>query len=598
MTERATTLRIALAQVNVTVGDIEGNARLISEWVASARERGAQLVLFPEQAVTGYPAEDLWLKPHFLEVARRALEEIAATVRGLVAIVGFPEREAATYNSAAVLADGGIRGVYRKILLPNYSVFDERRYFEPGDEASLIEVSGVRLGLTICEDIWYPGPPASVEALSGASLIVNPSASPYHRGKGISRERMVAARARETDAAFAVCNLVGGQDELVFDGHSVVVDARGETLARATQFAEELVVCDVPLVPTRVNAAAKEDPGAGPLGASARLLASFEPSVEAPSDAEKPPPLAELLEPEAEVYEALKLGLRDYVRKNGFERVLVAVSGGIDSALVALVAVDALGPERVCCVVLPSPHSSTETQADARAIVANLDAELVEIPIEPAMHTYDELLEHATDGAAPEPGPGPGTEAAREVQAGGAGAQLAAENIQARIRGNLMMALSNRHGWLVLTTGNKSEMSVGYATLYGDMAGGFAVIKDVPKTLVYRLVRYRNALADSELVPESVLERAPSAELRPDQRDEDSLPPYDVLDRILADYVEEDRGRDQIVADGIPAEVVDRVIAMVDRSEYKRRQAPPGIRITPKAFGRDRRLPITNRFRG
>jgi NAD+ synthase (glutamine-hydrolysing) len=553
VTEKATTLRIALAQLNVTVGDIEGNARLISEWTASARERGAQMVLFPEQAVTGYPAEDLWLKPHFLDAARRALEEIAATVEGLVAIVGFPEREAAIHNSAAVLADGAIRGVYRKILLPNYSVFDERRYFEPGDEAAMIEIGGVRVGLTICEDIWYPGPPASVEALSGAGLIVNPSASPYHRGKGALRERMVA---------------------------------------------EELVVCDVPLQPRSTGAARNEDPGIGPPGASARLLASFEPpAVGAPEAVE--PPLAELLEPEAEVYAALTLGLRDYVRKNEFDRVLVAVSGGVDSALVALVAVDALGPARVCCVVMPSPHSSTETQADARAIVANLGAELVEIPIESAMRTYDELLDHATDGSAPQPGGGgPGTELTGEAQAVGAGIQLAAENIQARIRGNLMMALSNRNGWLVLTTGNKSELSVGYATLYGDMAGGFAVIKDVPKTLVYRLVRYRNGLSGRGLVPESVLERAPSAELRPDQRDEDSLPPYDMLDRILADYVEEDRGRDQIVADGIPADVVDRVIAMVDRSEYKRRQAPPGIRITPKAFGRDRRLPITNRYRG
>ena len=597
MAQQATTLRIALAQLNLTVGDIEGNSRLISEWAATARERGAQLVLFPEQAVTGYPAEDLWLKPHFLDAARRALEEIAATVRGLVAIVGFPEREAATHNAAAVLADGAIRGVYRKILLPNYSVFDERRYFEPGDEEAMIEIGGARIGLTICEDIWYPGPPASVEALSGASLIVNPSASPYHRGKGTDRERMVAERARETGAAFAVCNLVGGQDELVFDGHSIVVSPRGETLARAAQFAEELVLCDVPLQPRSESLAANEGPDGVAPRASARLLTSFEPpAVGAPEAVE--PPLAELLGPDAEVYAALKLGLRDYVRKNGFERVLVAVSGGIDSALVALVAVDALGPERVCCVVMPSPHSSADTQADARAIVANLGAELIEIPIESAMETYDELLEHAVDGSGPSPGPGPGTESAREVQAGGAGAQLAAENIQARIRGNLMMALSNRHGWLVLTTGNKSEMSVGYATLYGDMAGGFAVIKDVPKTLVYRLVRYRNGLAESDVVPESVLERAPSAELRPDQRDEDSLPPYDVLDRVLADYVEEDRGRDQIVADGIPAEVVDRVIAMVDRSEYKRRQAPPGIRITPKAFGRDRRLPITNRFRG
>ena len=590
-------MRIALAQVNVTVGDIEGNARLITEWVASAGERGADLVVFPEQAVTGYPAEDLWLKRHFLGAARRALEEIASTVNGLVAIVGFPEHDAATYNSAAVLAGGGIRGVYRKLLLPNYSVFDERRYFEPGDDAAVIEIGGVRVGLTICEDIWYPGPPASVEALSGASLIVNPSASPYHRGKGAQRERMVAERARETDAAFALCNLVGGQDELVFDGHSVVVDAQGATLARAAQFAEELVVCDVPVVRRPTGAARSGEAGARPLGASARVLASLEPPREALPEAVEPP-LAAALEPEAEVYEALVLGLGDYVRKNGFDRVLVAVSGGIDSALVALIAVDALGPERVCCVVMPSPHSSAETQADARAIVANLGAELVEIPIQAAMQTYDELLGRAADGSAPQPGPGPGTESARELAADGAGTQLAAENIQARIRGNLMMALSNRHGWLVLTTGNKSEMSVGYATLYGDMAGGFAVIKDVPKTLVYRLVRHRNELAESPLVPESVLERAPSAELRPDQRDEDSLPPYDMLDRILADYVEGDRGRDQIVDDGAPADVVDRVIAMVDRSEYKRRQAPPGIRITPKAFGRDRRLPITNRYRG
>ena len=590
-------MRIALAQVNVTVGDIEGNARLITEWVASARERGADLVVFPEQAVTGYPAEDLWLKRHFLGAAQRALEEIASTVNGLVAIVGFPEHDAATYNSAAVLADGGIRGVYRKLLLPNYSVFDERRYFEPGDDAAVIEIGGVRVGLTICEDIWYPGPPASVEALSGASLIVNPSASPYHRGKGAQRERMVAERARETDAAFALCNLVGGQDELVFDGHSVVVDAQGATLARAAQFAEELVVCDVPVVGRPTGAARSGEAGAPPLGASVRVLASLAPPREALPEAVEPP-LAAALEPEAEVYEALVLGLGDYVRKNGFDRVLVAVSGGIDSALVALIAVDALGQERVCCVVMPSPHSSAETQADARAIVANLGAELVEIPIQSAMHAYDELLGRAADGSAPQPGPGPGTESARELAADGAGAQLAAENIQARIRGNLMMALSNRHGWLVLTTGNKSEMSVGYATLYGDMAGGFAVIKDVPKTLVYRLVRHRNELAESPLVPESVLERAPSAELRPDQRDEDSLPPYDMLDRILADYVEGDRGRDQIVDDGTPADVVDRVIAMVDRSEYKRRQAPPGIRITPKAFGRDRRLPITNRYRG
>jgi NAD+ synthase (glutamine-hydrolysing) len=591
MAESPVRLRIALAQANVTVGDIEGNSRLISEWIADARGRGAHLVVFPEQAVTGYPAEDLWLKPHFLDAAWQALQRIAAEAADIVALVGFPERDTAVYNSVAVLAGGAVRAVYRKILLPNYSVFDERRYFEPGDQPALVEVGGAWVGLTICEDIWYPGPPASVEALAGASLIVNPSASPYHRGKGAYRERMVQERARETNAAFAICNLVGGQDELVFDGHSVVVSASGETVARAPQFAEQLLVCDLELPGAPPGEGSERD-----LPAQAALLARLElparDAIDAPEDS---PRMADPLEPDAEVYEALKLGLADYVRKNGFERVLVAVSGGIDSALVAVIAADALGPQRVSCVVMPSPHSSPETQADARAIVANLGAELVEIPIEPAMRAYEDLLPGSGDGAGPQ---GPGAETARELQAGGAGAQLAAENIQARIRGNLMMALSNRYGWLVLTTGNKSEMSVGYATLYGDMAGGFAVIKDVPKTLVYRLVRYRNGLSDDPVVPESVLERAPSAELRPGQLDQDSLPPYELLDRILAAYVEEDRGRDEIVAQGIPAEVVDEVIAMVDRSEYKRRQAPPGIRITPKAFGRDRRLPITNRFRG
>ena len=593
-------LRIALAQVNPTVGDIEGNARLISAWVAKALQAGAQLVVFPEQTVTGYPAEDLWMKPHFLDAARVAVERLASEAGAIVTLIGFPERDAATHNSVAVLANGQVHAVYRKVLLPNYGVFDERRYFEPGDTPALIEVAGARVGLTICEDIWYAGPPASVEALAGASLIVNPSASPYQRGRGAYRERMVAERALETGAAFAVCNLVGGQDELVFDGHSVIVSQDGQTLARGSQFAEELVVCDLELVANPATGwAGPDEPAPGearPAGATAPLLARLE--APAPSGNVESH-LAEPLEPDAEVYEALKLGLRDYVRKNGFDRVLVAVSGGIDSALVTLIAADALGPERVSCVVMPSPHSSQETQADARSLVGNLGADLIEIPIEPAMHAYEELLAATGDGAGRSAGgPGAGTESARELDSGGAGAELAAENIQARIRGNLIMALSNRFGWLVLTTGNKSEMSVGYATLYGDMAGGFAVIKDVPKTLVYRLARYRNELSDTEPVPRSVLERAPSAELRPGQLDQDSLPPYELLDRILAAYVEEDRGRDEIVADGVPAEVVDEVIAMVDRSEYKRRQASPGIRITSRAFGRDRRLPITNRFGG
>jgi len=580
------TLRVALAQVDTTVGDIEGNTRLVGDWIGRARQAGAQLVIFPEQALTGYPAEDLWLKRHFLEAAEHGLRELAGDVEGIIALVGFPECEGATYNSVAVLADGAVRAAYRKVLLPNYSVFDERRYFEPGNTPALLEIDGIRVGLTICEDIWYPGPPASVEALAGASLIVNPSASPYHRGKGIAREEMVVERARETGAAFALCNLVGGQDELVFDGHSVVVAHDGRTLGRAAQFEEELLVCDVPVPPST---------GAEPESVGAPVLARLDvPRSRQPLEAR----LAEPLDPDAEVYAALVLGLRDYVRKNRFERVLVAVSGGIDSALVLLIAADAVGPANVTGVVMPSPHSSPETQADAREIVRNVGAELVEIPIRAAMHAYDELL---ASGADSQDGAGeahPGAESARELESGGPGTELAAENIQARIRGNLMMALSNQSGWLVLTTGNKSEMSVGYATLYGDMAGGFAVIKDVPKTLVYRLVRQRNSVADRKVVPESVLERAPSAELRPDQRDEDSLPPYEVLDRILVAYVEEDRGRDEIVAEGVDADLVDEVIAMVDRSEYKRRQAPPGIRITEKAFGRDRRLPITNRFRG
>jgi NAD+ synthase (glutamine-hydrolysing) len=598
MAEAGTKLRIALAQVNVTVGDVAGNTRLISERIADARRQGAQLVVFPELAVTGYPAEDLWLKPHFLDAARRALDEIAAEVSGVVAVLGAPERDTATYNSAVVLADGAIRGAYRKLLLPNYGVFDEQRYFEPGDVPALIDLDGVRVGLTVCEDIWYPGPPASAEALAGASLIVNVSASPYHRGRGAYRERMVQERAREVDAAFAMCNLVGGQDELVFDGHSLVVSAGGETLARGAQFAEQLLVCDLELEPRSPIGSRQGDPAAA---ASAAATAPVAARIELPQGkraASAEPPLAELLEPDAEVYEALKLGLGDYVRKNGFERVLVAVSGGIDSALVALIAVDALGAKRVTGVVMPSPHSSPDTQADARELLANLGAHLIEIPIESAMRVYDDLLASSTAGTGGDDRANPIAEAEREAQATDAGAGLTAENLQARIRGNLMMALSNRFGWLVLTTGNKSEMSVGYATLYGDMAGGFAAIKDVPKTLVYRLVRYRNELGAERPVPESVLERPPSAELRPGQLDEDSLPPYDVLDRILAAYVEEDRGRDELVADGIPAEVADEVIAMVDRSEYKRRQAPPGIRITPRAFGRDRRLPITNRFRG
>jgi NAD+ synthase (glutamine-hydrolysing) len=539
-------MRVALAQIDPTVGDLDANSAKIAEWIGRAREEGARLVIFPELCIPGYPAEDLYLKRHFLEANRRAVEKLATGVEGITALVGFAEAVPGggdsrhAYNSLAVLADGAVQAVYRKNRLPNYAVFDEQRYFMPGEEPATVDLDGITVGLTVCEDVWTPGGPAQAAADAGALLIANPSGSPYHRGKGRERERMFADRAREYGACFAFCNLVGGQDELVFDGHSFLLSPEGEVLARAAQFEEELLVCDVP------------DAGGCPKAA----------------------PLGDL----DEVYAALTLGLGDYVEKNGFRHVGLALSGGIDSALVALLAADAVGPERLTCVVMPSPHSSDETQGDARRIAANLGCRLLEIEIEPMMEGYETALAGLMEG--------------------GDDSGLAAENLQARIRGNLMMALSNRHGWLVLTTGNKSETSVGYATLYGDMAGGFAVIKDVPKELVYALTRRRNETAGRELVPTGVLERAPSAELRPDQLDSDSLPPYELLDRILEAYVERDLGREEMVAEGMPAATIDEVIRMVDRSEYKRRQAAPGIRITPKAFGKDRRLPITNRFGG
>jgi NAD+ synthase (glutamine-hydrolysing) len=551
-------VRVALAQINATVGDIDGNAAKVSEWIARARVEGAELVVFPELCVPGYPAEDLYLKRHFIAANRFAIEEIAAGVEGIVALVGFAEPAAGggdfrhAHNSLAVLADGAVGPVYRKNRLPNYAVFDEQRYFIPGTEAATVDVAGTRVGLTVCEDCWVEGPPASTEVADGATLIANPSGSPYHRGKGREREELFGSMARSYGTHFAFCNLVGGQDELVFDGQSFLLDASGAVLARAAQFEEELLVCD--------------------LGSPGRV--------------------AEPLEDLAEVYGALVLGLRDYVEKNGFRHVGLALSGGIDSALAALLAVDALGAERVTCVVMPSPHSSSQTQEDARTIAANLGVEALEIPIEAAMDEYARALSTVNGSAQAD------AEALPRDPARPSEPDLAAENIQARIRGNLMMALSNERGWLVLTTGNKSEMSVGYATLYGDMAGGFAAIKDVPKTLVYELVSHRNRAADRDLIPASVIERPPSAELRPDQLDSDSLPPYELLDRVLEAYVERDQGREEMVAAGMPAEVVDEVVRMVDRSEYKRRQAAPGIRITPRAFGRDRRLPITNRFGG
>jgi len=569
-------VRIALAQLNPTVGDIAGNEARALDALARAREAGAQLLVLPELYVTGYPPEDLLLKEHFLRDARAAVERLAAATGDLVTVVGFPERDVDVYNAAAVLQDGEVRGLYRKVYLPNYGVFDEQRYFQSGPGAGVLDLDGVRVGITVCEDIWEPGPPLADEALAGATIILNLSASPYHAGKGGERERMIAQRARDSLATVAFCAMVGGQDELVFDGHSVIVDHEGEVIARAAQFAEELLVCDVD--PEGPSAARLRDARHRP---AARRV---QPAVATVAVASLPaagadglePRVAPLLEPEAEVYAALVLGLRDYVEKNGFRHVVLGLSGGIDSALVACVAVDALGAERVSVAVMPSPYSSGETQADARTLAANLGAECLELDIAAAMEAYDGMLGPVFEGREPD---------------------ITEENLQARIRGNLLMALSNKFGWLVLTTGNKSEMSVGYSTLYGDTAGGFAVIKDCPKTLVYALARHRNAQGDAP-IPASILDRPPSAELRPDQRDEDSLPPYDVLDPILAQYVELDAGREQLIAQGFPARDVDRVIHLVDAAEYKRRQAPPGIKISTRAFGRDRRMPITNRYRG
>ncbi|MEA2466083.1 MAG: hypothetical protein QOJ57_209 [Thermoleophilaceae bacterium] len=582
MTMRTEPLRVALAQINSVVGDIPGNTSKIRDWIGRAREEEAQLVVFPELALTGYPPEDLLLKTHFVDAAGAALEELASETEAgdIVALVGFPERRDDVYNACAVLAEGRVAAVYRKMFLPNYGVFDEARYFQSGTEAAMFELNGVAIGLTVCEDIWEPGPPATTEALAGAQVIVNLSASPYHAGKPLERERMLTQRARDNTAIVLFSNMVGGQDELVFDGHSVAIDATGEIVARGPQFEEALTVCTVDpgavaalrLRDARHRAAvrrSREGDGAEPVATLARLTVGGDAGQ---LDRHVSDPLG----PEEEVYTALVTGVRDYVEKNGFESVVFGLSGGIDSSLVALIAADALGPDRVTAVVMPSPYSAPETQADARRTAENLGTKLLEYDISEPMKGYDELLGETFEGR---------------------DSDITEENLQARIRGNILMALSNKFGYLVLTTGNKSEMSVGYATLYGDMAGGFAVLKDVYKGWVYRLVEWRNEQAGRDLVPNDVVTRPPSAELRPEQRDDESLPPYDILDAILFGYIEGDLDAEQLVRKGLPAEDVERIIAMVDKAEYKRRQAPPGIRISTRAFGRDRRLPITNRFK-
>jgi NAD+ synthase (glutamine-hydrolysing) len=565
-------LRIGLAQINAVVGDLQGNTRRIVEGIDRAKALGVDVVAFPELAITGYPPEDLLLKADFIAANQECLEEIARATHGIVAIVGFVDRDQDIYNAAGVLHEGRVAAVAHKVFLPNYGVFDEERYFRAGDRLLVFRSNGVVVGINICEDIWYPAGPTETQALYGAQVVINISSSPFHSGKGRDRDRMLSTRAADSVAAVAFCNMVGGQDELIFDGGSAVFDERGQLVARAVQFEEDLLVAD--LNPRRIFRQRLHDPRRRKerLG-DLHTVESVD--LEGAAAGGPKPTIDCRIEPrlndEAEVYQALVLGTRDYVRKNGFEQVVIGLSGGIDSTLTAVIAVDALGPENVTGVAMPSRYSSKESLEDATELTSRLGMELKTVTIDETFQAYLEMLEG--EFAAVEP-------------------DVTEENIQARIRGNVLMALSNKFGWLVLTTGNKSELATGYCTLYGDMAGGFAVIKDVPKGLVYDLARYRNSL--KEVIPQRVLEKPPSAELRPDQRDEDALGPYVVLDPILHAYVEEDRGVDEIVALGFDEETVRRVIRMVDRAEYKRRQAPPGIKITPRAFGKDRRLPITN----
>jgi NAD+ synthase (glutamine-hydrolysing) len=535
-------MRVALAQINTTVGDLDGNARKIIEAMSAAEDQGAGMTLLPELAITGYPPEDLLLKDHFVEQNLDALELVASASRHAV-LVGFVDRVGdSLYNAMALCGNGRVMQIHHKQELPNYGVFDEQRYFEPGEDVGVFELGGTMFSTSICEDIWVPQHVAAGVAL-GASVLLNVSASPFYVGKSAEREAMLQQRARETGAWLAYCNLVGGQDELVFDGRSVVISPSGHVIARGKAFAEDLVIADFTAGAT--------------LGASSDL--------------------AEPLGAEEEVYGALTLGLGDYVRKNGFSDVVLGLSGGIDSALTAAVAVDALGPEHVHGVMMSSRYSSAGSVDDAKELAENLGIDVMELPIEGPFAAFLESL-------APAFGDRP--------------ADVSEENLQARVRGTLLMGLSNKFGWLTLATGNKSELSVGYSTLYGDMVGGFAPLKDVFKQRVWALSRWRNIRDGVEAIPRATIEKAPSAELRPDQRDEDSLPPYAELDAILSAYVERDASRDAIVAEGFAPETVDRVITMTDRAEYKRRQGPLGVKITPKSFGKDRRIPVTNGFSG
>ncbi len=564
--------------MNSIVGDLERNGERILELAAEARAAEADIVIFPELAVTGYPPEDLLLRPAFIRAARRAIEELAGETGDIVALVGAPHLDTDLHNAAFVLAGGEIRGVYRKRFLPNYGVFDENRYFAPGDALLLLRFGDAVVGITICEDIWQPGPPTTDLALAGAQLVVNLSASPFHVGKDREREEMLRVRARDNSCFIAYCNMVGGQDELIFDGASVVLDDEGELVARGRSFEEELLVVDldpVSAVGRRLRDVRRRslalDRSSSPPPTELELG-----PARAQTSSRRPVP-AQPLDDLEQMRVALELGLHDYVGKNGFGDVVIGLSGGIDSALTAAIAVGALGADRVHGVSMPSRYSSEATRSDAVLVARSLGIEFREIAIEPMVGAFGAALAPSFAGRDPD---------------------LTEENLQARVRGTLLMALSNKFGWLVIATGNKSELSVGYSTLYGDLAGGFALIKDVYKTDVFRLAHALNERAGRELIPQSIIDRPPSAELRDDQRDEDSLPPYATLDRVLEAYVELDRSREELNDDGFDPEVVERALAMIDRAEYKRRQAPPGVKLRPKAFGRDRRTPITNHWTG
>jgi NAD+ synthase (glutamine-hydrolysing) len=566
-------VRLAAAQLDLVVGDLDGNVERMLEAYERADALGCDLVAFPELSLTGYPPEDLLLRPSFVAQCAESLEKFASRTGRTAAVVGFPEVQRDLANAAALCAHGRVQGVYRKHLLPNYAVFDEQRYFAASTvDGPLFVVAGVRIALTVCEDAWSPNGPINTQAAGGAELVVNINASPYYAGRIHERDAMLATRAADASVPVLYVNLVGGQDELVFDGASMLFDETGRLVARARQFEEELLVVDVDVRPAFRRRLL--DPRGRARTAPLPEVAVSEARI---VDHHQEPRVEPLLPPVREVYEALVLGTRDYVRKNGFSDVLIGLSGGIDSSLVAAIAVDALGPDRVVGVLMPSRYSSDGSVTDAELLAANLGIRTVTVPIEPAHTAFLEML--APTFAGLEPG-------------------LAEENLQARIRGTVLMTMSNKFGSLVLTTGNKSEMATGYSTLYGDMAGGFSVIKDVPKMLVYALSRDRNERAMKPLIPETVLEKPPSAELRPDQRDSDSLPEYDVLDPIIEGYVEDDLSIAELEAVGHDPDIVRRVARLVDRNEYKRRQAPPGVRVSPKAFGKDRRLPITNRWPG